>query len=183
VNSGGLAADLRPNRFLFVSGKYTHGEYSDDNEQDAFLGKAELRVWNKPYVKLYYNFYAAEWERQVDHGYFCPESFQAHTLGLYTGFEITPRLFCEMQGSTARERQDPTAENPAWFAAAGLRYRLASNWELALRGEYFDARPDEGNGANGYRRTTVFLSLTHNFGGTPGQARETSLPARPGVEY
>jgi hypothetical protein len=170
--------DLRPNRWLFFCGKGKHSWYSDDNEQRSFLGKAELRLLRNPYLKGYYNYYGSEWSHQYDHGYFDPESFQSHTLGLYTGVPLTPRLFCEAQASIAHEQQAGKIENPAYFSALGANYRLTSNWNLFARGEFFHALPDRNHDAGGYRVTILIFGLTHNFGGTPGQAAPETAASR-----
>ncbi len=179
TDSGSASVDLTPNRWLLFSGKYKQSDYSDDNEQHAFFGKAELRLFGKPYIKSYYNYYWSEWDHPFDHGYFAPASFQSHTLGLYTGFHLTPRLFCEAQSSVGYEQQEPAAENPVYFSALGANYRLTSNWNLFARSEFFHALPDRNHDTGGYRSTTVIFGLTHNFGGTPSQpATETPAPTR-----
>lgn len=179
VDNYSLSMDFKPNRWLLFSGKGMHGEYTDGNNQNSFLGKAELRLCSKPYAKLYYNYYWSEWDRQFDHGYFDPREFEAHTLGLYTGFSITDRLFFETQASVAFEHQEPYAENPSYFCAAGFNYRMTSNWNLFARAEAFQALPDHDHGSGGYRVGTLFFGITHNFGGTPDRPAEASQPTRP----
>ncbi|MEI8206960.1 MAG: hypothetical protein WCG03_08795, partial [Kiritimatiellales bacterium] len=169
MDSGSVSADFLPNRYLLFSGKGKYSDYSDNNEQKSFLGKAELRVWQKPYVKLYYNYYYSTWAEQYDHGYFNPDRYQSHTLGLYGGFNITERLFFETQASYGHEWQVPTADSPTYFAAAGFRYRIFENWQLVGRGEFFEASPDSDHNSGGYRDQMVFIGISHNFGEPSGE--------------
>jgi len=169
MDSGSASADFLPNRYLLFSGKYKYSSYSDNNEQSSFLGKAELRVCQKPYVKFYYNYYDSTWADQYDHGYFNPKRYHSHTLGLYTGFNITERLFFETQASYGHEWQVPNADNPTYFAAAGFRYRIVENWQLLGRSEFFEASPDSSHNSGGYRETMVFLGISHNFGEPSGE--------------
>lgn len=169
MDSGSVSADFLPNRYLLFSGKGKYSDYSDGNEQKSFLGKAELRVWQKPYVKLYYNYYFSTWAEEYDHGYFNPDRYQSHTLGLYSGFNITERLFFESQASYGHEWQVPSVNNPTCFAAAGFRYRIFENWQLLGRGEFFEASPDPDHNSGGYRDKMIFIGISHNFGEPSGE--------------
>ena len=57
-------------------------------------------------MKLYYNFYDSRWkDPDLNNGYFDPRSLLSHTLGVYTGIDITNKLFVEAKASGGYEFQ------------------------------------------------------------------------------
>ena len=179
TDSGSLSADFRPNRFWLFSAKYQRSEYSDTNEQNTVLAKVEYRLLRDPYVKLYYNYYYSDWAKQLYHGYFNPQSIRSHSLGVYASKNITEKLFAEGQLSAGHEHHNPIADQPTFYAGGGLVYRLSPRWLASLRGEYFEARPDNDSGSNGYRRKTIMLSITYNFGEAAPDRGTPSVAPRP----
>ena len=177
ADSGSISVDFRPDRFWFFAGRYKYSKYSDENVQNSFLGKAEYRFSGKPFAKLYYNYYFSDWTRQMNHGYYNPDVFQAHTLGVYSSAEVLPKLFVEGQASVGYEIIKPPSEHPTWYLAGGLVYRATENWAIALRGEYFRACPDANS--DGYWRKGVFLTVTYNFGEVGRPIPSAAQPARP----
>ena len=99
VNSGGASMDFRPNRYFFFSGSFKRGQYSDGNMQNIFLGKAECRILQKPFIKGYYNYYYSGWGKMMNTGYFNPHKMDSHSGGLYASKNLTDKLFAEGQGS------------------------------------------------------------------------------------
>lgn len=183
TNSASLSADLRPNRFWLFGAKYKRGYYTDENRQNQVLAKAEYRLNQKPYLKLYYNYYYSDWgEPELSHGYFNPRSINSHTLGFYSGVDLTDKLFAEAQVSGGYEFQkkpDPLhkiSNHPTCFVGGGLSYRLSGNWLLLARGEMFTAWPDHGQ--KSYIRKYVYLSLTYNFGANPPALRDATRTYR-----
>jgi hypothetical protein len=176
VNYRGLSVDFRPDRFWFFSSKYQRGDYNDGNAQNVVFSKAEYRLFHKPFVKAYYNYYFSDWKHQKDSGYFNPLSIASHSLGLYSGFYATKKLYVEAQGSLGYEYQNPVSDHPTNFYALGLQYRLTENWNFALRGEYFSAERD--NHSNGYSKRSAFASVTYNFGSSH-YVYEATSPSRP----
>lgn len=177
ANRGALSFDYKPNRFWFFSGKYSRGYFSDGNKDDTLLAKIEYRLNQTPFIKLYYNYYYADYSEQKFNGYFNPEWIQAHTLGVYASHRFTEKFFAEGQASVGYEAQDPGIRHPTYFAAAGLSYSIMDNWLISARAEYFDARPDMPS--KGYSRKALMLSLTYNFGGETTEIRNATVPARP----
>ncbi|MBP7216336.1 MAG: hypothetical protein KBA46_03520 [Candidatus Omnitrophica bacterium] len=187
TNSGSLSLDFRLNRFWFFNAKYRRSYFSDDNRQNAVSSKIEYRLLQKPFCKLYYNYYYSTMgEPDLSHGYFNPHSIKSHALGLYTGIDLTKRLFAEAQISGGFEFQRlrdalfPESNHPVFFAGGGLRYRLHEQWMLSGRAEFFSTRPDKHN-ENGYTRKYFSLSVTYNFGAQPQEAREGTQPYRPAM--
>lgn len=176
VKSGSFSADFRPDRWWFFSGKFKRGFYSDNNRQNSFLGKAEYAFSHNPYAKLYYNYYHSNFSAQLNHGYFNPWIINSHSLGLYSGKDITKKLFVEGQISAGYERQKPISNHPTSFASCGIKYRFTENWVADGRAEYFDARPDHGS--RGYNRRSFTLALTYNFGAEHSYMSGSS-PSRP----
>ncbi len=176
VNYGGFSMDFRPDRFWFFSAKYQRGSYNDNNTQDIVFSKVEYRLFHKPFIKAYYNYYFSDWKDQKDNGYFNPYSISSHSLGLYSGFNIAKKLFAELQGSYGYEQQNPNSDHPTCFAAFGLQYRLTQNWDFSVRGEYFSAEKDSHS--NGYSKRSILASITYNFGASH-YVYEATSPSRP----
>ena len=183
TNSPSLSVDFRPNRSWFFNAKYKRGFYTDDNSQNQFFGTMEYRLTQKPYVKLYYNHYYSSWgEPQLNHGYFNPRSLRSDMLGIYSGVDITKKLFLEGKASGGYEFQDkPDVSNkksnhPILFAAASLNYRLSENWLVSASGDFFTTWPD--NGQRSYQKRGAYLSFTYNFGAEPGTLQDATRPSR-----
>ncbi|MBN1872410.1 MAG: tetratricopeptide repeat protein, partial [Candidatus Omnitrophica bacterium] len=181
VDSGSLTADFRPNRWWYFSAKYKRGYYNDGNTQDTYLGKVEYRIHQDPYAKLYYNIYYSDWDAQKSHGYFNPYSIISHALGLYGSTNITKKLFIEGQSSIGYEFQNPPMSHPTYYAALGLNYRISEEWLMSLRGEYFNARPDEDTD-KGYDKRTAYLTLTYSGAEKPEREEISEKPEREGYE-
>ncbi|MFA6186780.1 MAG: tetratricopeptide repeat protein [Phycisphaerae bacterium] len=183
TDSVSFSTDFRLNRFWFISAKYKRSYYSDDNLQNQFFGTLEYRISHKPYVKLYYNYYYSDWAQQgLNHGYFSPASLSSHSVGLYTGIDITKKLFVEAKASGGYEfqrkpdDQHDISNHPTCYAAVSLNYRLADNWLLSLSGDYFTTWPDHG--LSSYQRKGVYISITYNFGTKPIGMRSATRPSR-----
>jgi tetratricopeptide (TPR) repeat protein len=183
TDSAAFSADFRLNRFWLINAKYKRSYYSDDNRQNQFSGALEYRLSHKPYVKLYYNYYYSEWEQHgLYHGYFDPSSLSSHTVGLYTGIDITKKLFVEAKASGGYEfqrkpnDQHEISNHPTCYAAASLNYRLADNWLLSVSSDYFTTWPDHG--MSSYQKKGAYISITYNFGTNPIGLRNATRPSR-----
>ncbi|MEI6862997.1 MAG: hypothetical protein WCK38_01160, partial [Candidatus Omnitrophota bacterium] len=177
VNSGGASVDFRPNRFLFLSGSFKRGQYSDGNMQNTVLAKAEYRLLQKPYVKGYYNYYYSGWGKMMDTGYFNPEKMDSHSGGLYVSSDLTDNLFWECQGSGGYEYQTPKAYHPTYFFGGTVNYKIGKNWTVSLHGETFRAFVDRNS--DGYSRQVVILAVTYNKGADTPELFRTTAPSRP----
>lgn len=179
VNTGSVSGDFRPNRFLFLSGKFSRGFYSDTNMQNTFLGKVEHRITTKPfYSKFYYNYYYSGWSKNMNHGYFNPRKIDSHAWGIYASKDLTKRLFVEAQGSVGYEYQTPKAYHPTYFMGMNVNYRIADNWIASLGGELFRAYTDPNS--NGYSKVGMMFSITYKMGaGEPEQAEFARSASRP----
>ena len=184
TNSPSLSLDFRPDRFWFFNLKYKRSYFSDDNRQNQIFGTAEYRLSNKPYIKLYYNYYYSSWgEPELNHGYFNPRSLRSHTLGIYTGLDLTSKLFVEAKVSGGYEFQrkpdnlHKKSDHPTCYTAASLNYRLTDNWLLSASGDFFTTWPDHGQ--RSYQKRGAYLSVTYNFGASPVYLRDATRPFRP----
>lgn len=178
VDSGVLSVDLRPDRFWLFSSKYKRGSYSDGNTQDTVFSRVEFRLrQTTPYVKLYFNDYFSRWGEQKDSGYFNPHSIHSDAIGIYSSWQMRPRLFAEGQTSVGFETQDPKSNHPTYFSAVGLAYQFQPDWSVSLRGEYFDAQ--DSNPAKDYSKYTIWLGVRYNFGQEPQRVYEGQQPQRP----
>jgi len=183
TNSPSLSVDFRPNRFWFFNVKYKRSYFTDDNRQDQVFSTIEYRLSHKPYIKLYYNYYYSDWgEPELNHGYFNPRSLRSHSLGAYTGLDITSKLFIEAKASGGYEFQrkpdisHKKSDHPTCYAAASLNYRLTNNWLLSASGDFFTTWPDHGQ--RSYQKRGAYLSLTYNFGASPVGLRDATRPYR-----
>jgi len=183
TNSPSLSADFRPNRFWLFNLKYKRSYFSDDNRQNQIFSKIEYRLCQKPYLKLFYNYYYSSWgEPELSHGYFNPRLLESHSLGLYTGVVLTKRLFVEAKASGGYEfqrkpdNQHKKSDHPTCYAAASLNYRLADNWLLTASGDFFTTWPDHQQ--RSYQKRGAYLSLTYNFGASPVAMQEAVRPYR-----
>ncbi len=183
TDSPSISVDFKPNRFWFFNLKYKRSYFNDDNRQDQIFTKIEYRFSHKPFIKLYYNYYYSGWsEPELDHGYFNPRSLRAHSLGAYTGLEITPRLFFEAKASGGYEfqrqpdNQHKKSDHPTAYIAASFNYRLGRNWLISAFGDFFTTWPDHGQ--RSYQKRGAYLSLTYNFGAAPLLSGNTTLPYR-----
>jgi tetratricopeptide (TPR) repeat protein len=177
VNSGGVSADFRPNRFLFLSGSVKRGLYSDGNTQNTFFGKAEYRLMQKPYVKAYYNYYYSGWGKVMNTGYFNPIKMDSHAGGLYVSSDMTKNLFWECQGSGGYEYQTPKAYHPTYFFGGTINYKIGKDWTISLHGDTFKAFVDPNS--QGYSRQVVILAITYNKGAEAPELFRTTAPSRP----
>jgi hypothetical protein len=103
-------------------------------------------------------------------------------LGLYTGVDLTKKIFIEAKASGGYEFQNKpnaqTAESnhPTCYLAASLNYRLSYNWLISTSGDFFTTWPDHG--LRSYQKRGVYLSITYNFGVNPGTLRDATRPYR-----
>lgn len=183
TNSPSISIDFRPDRFWFFNVKYKRSYFSDDNRQNQISSKIEYRLLQKPYIKLYYNYYYSDWgEPELSHGYFDPRSIRSHTLGAYSGLELTKRLFIEGKASGGYEFQSKPdvnhkkSDHPTFYTAASLNYRLADSWLVSASGDFFTTWPDHGE--RSYQKRGAYLSLTYNFGVSPVVLRDATRPYR-----
>ncbi|MFA5089388.1 MAG: tetratricopeptide repeat protein, partial [Candidatus Omnitrophota bacterium] len=178
TNSGSISFDLKPDRFWLVSSKYKRSHYSDGNDQNTIFSKVEYRLWQKPYLKLFYNFYYSDWADQTQNGYFNPSSIYSNTGGLYGSAHLGKRVFWEAQASMGYEKQDPKQSRPTYYASTSLNYALFRGVALFTRAEYFLAKDTNPN--KRYSKRTIWFGLTYSFGeGAPGRQYEAQQPQRP----
>jgi len=185
-NSGSLSTDFRPNRFWHFYAKFQHTSISDKNTQNLATAKAEYQLIKKqPWVSLYYDFFGFKMsEPDMWNGYFNPRFIHTHSLGVSAGFNVTKRLYLDFKTSGGYEFLKPggspasTVAHPSYFIGGGASYNLTDSLAFSMRGEFFDARPDQNN-ENGYSKKTFYFLLTYNFGTAPGQFREPSASSRP----
>ena len=183
TNSPSLSIDFKPDRFWFFNLKYKRSYFSDDNRQNQISSKIEYRLSQKPYIKLFYNFYYSSWgEPELSHGYFDPRALSSHALGAYTGLDLTKRLFLEAKASGGYEFQRKVdsehkkSNHPTFYTAASLNYRLTENWLISASGDFFTTWPD--NGQRSYQKRGGYLSMTYNFGASPVVLRDATRPYR-----
>ncbi|MEI8348919.1 MAG: tetratricopeptide repeat protein [Candidatus Omnitrophota bacterium] len=183
TNSPSLSIDFKLNRFWFFNVKYKRSYFSDDNRQNQIFSRIEYRFSQKPYIKLYYNYYDSTWgEPEISHGYFDPRSLRSHALGVYTGIDFTKKLFLEAKTSGGYEFQrkpdnaHKKSDHPTYSAAASLNYRLTDNWLLSASGDFFTTWPDHGQ--RSYQKRGAYLSVTYNFGANPATLRDATRPSR-----
>ena len=183
TNSPSISIDFRPDRFWFFNLKYKRSYFSDDNRQNQISSKVEYSLSQKPYIKLYYNYYYSDWgEPELSHGYFDPRSIRAHSVGVYSGIELTKKLFIEGKASGGYEFQrkpdvnHKKSDHPTFYTAASLNYRLMDNWLISASGDFFTTWPDHGQ--RSYQKRGAYLSLTYNFGASPVALRDATRPYR-----
>jgi tetratricopeptide (TPR) repeat protein len=183
TNSGSLSVDLKPDRFWLFGAKYKRSYYSDDNTQDQVMSKVEFRLSQKPYVKLFYNKYYSAWgEPELNHGYFNPVTLRSHVLGLYTGIDVTPRLFLEAKAAGGYEFQRKTdnahkvSNHPLGYGWLSANYRMTPSWLVTASGDYFTTWPDHGQ--RSYQKRGAYLAFTYNFGATHDASRNAGRPYR-----
>ena len=183
TNSPSISIDFRPDRFWFFNLRYKRSYFSDDNRQNQIFGTTEYRLSHKPYIKLYYNYYYSSWaEPELNNGYFNPRSLSSHALGVYTGFDLSRKMFVEAKASGGYEFQrkpdnlHKKSDHPTAYVAASLNYRLADNWLLTASGDFFTTWPDHGQ--RSYQKRGAYLSLTYNFGVSPVYVQGAARPSR-----
>ena len=177
ANSGSISFDLKPNRYWLFSSKYKRSHYSDKNNQNTVFSKVEYRLWQKPFLKLYYNFYYSDWADQTNNGYFNPNSIFSNTGGIYASTNLGKKIFWENQASMGYEVQDPKQSRPTYYASTNLNYALTHSVSLFGRAEYFLA--DDTNPSKRYSKGTLWFGLTYSLGGVPGRQHEAQQPQRP----
>ena len=178
ANSGSISFDLKPNRYWFFSSKYKRSHYSDKNNQNTIFTTAEYRLWQKPFLKLYYNFYYSDWADQTNNGYFNPKSIYSNTGGVYGSTTLWKKLFWENQLSMGYEVQNPKQSRPTYYASTSLNYSLPHGVGLFGRAEYFLA--DDTNPSKRYSKGTLWFGLTYSLGGgIPGKQHEAQQAQRP----
>jgi len=183
TNSPSISMDFKPDRFWFFNLKYKRSYFSDDNRQNQVSGKVEYRLTHKPYLKVFYNYYYSGWgEPELSHGYFNPRKLSSHTLGLYSGVDITSRVFMEVKSSGGYEfqrkpdLQHKKSDHPVFYVASSLNYRVTDNWLISASGDYFTTWPDHGQ--RSYQKRGAYLSVTYNFGASPVGLRDATRPYR-----
>lgn len=183
TNSPSISLDFKPNRFWFFNVRYKRSYFSDDNRQNQIFSKIEYRLSQKPYLKLYYNYYYSGWgEPELSHGYFNPRTLTSYALGLFSGLDLTRKLFIEAKAAGGYEFQrkpdnlHKKSDHPTCYAAASLNYRLTDNWLLSTYGDYFTTWPDHGQ--RSYQKRGAYLSITYNFGASPIGLRDATRPSR-----
>jgi len=178
ADSGSISFDLKPNRFWLFSSKYKRSHYNDKNDQNTVFNKLEYRLWQKPYLKLYYNFYYSDWANQANHGYFNPVSIFSNTGGIYGSAHLGKKLFWENQLSMGYEVQKPKQSRPTYYASSGFNYSLPYGLGLFTRAEYFLAK--DTNPSKRYSKGTIWFGLTYSLGGgAPGKQHEAQQAQRP----
>lgn len=177
ADSGSISFDLKPNRFWLFSSKYKRSHYNDQNDQNTIFSKAEYRLWQKPYLKLYYNFYYSDFADQKNNGYFNPRSIFSNTGGIYGSTNLGKKLFWETQLSMGYEVQNPKQSRPTYYASTSFNYSLTRSVGLFSRAEYFLAK--DTNPSKRYSKGTIWFGFTYSFGGTPGKQHEAQQAVRP----
>ena len=170
----------KPDRMWMFSASKEYGEYSDDNQKETTLLVGEFRVKQTPYLKLYYNYYRGEWDKDVS-GYFSPLEFYSETLGVYLAKRFTAKHYGYVQASLGKEHHGEGAHVhvPNSYVAGGFTYRVRNNWKLQVNASYFDSDSDEERNHDGYRETYVGASISRAFGGYIGKLMQPEIQATP----
>jgi len=91
--------DFRPDRFWFFNLKYKRSYFNDDNRQNQVFGTAEYRSLLSHLLSFITITIIQLGEPELSHGYLIPVPISSHALGLYTGLDITKKLFIEAKAS------------------------------------------------------------------------------------
>jgi hypothetical protein len=103
-------------------------------------------------------------------------------LGIYSGLDLTKKLFIEAKASGGYEFQrKPDTEHkksnhPTCYVATSLNYRILDNWFVSASGDFFTTWPDHGQ--RSYQKKGAYLSVTYNFGASPVLLRDATRPYR-----
>ncbi|MBF0121810.1 MAG: tetratricopeptide repeat protein [Candidatus Omnitrophica bacterium] len=189
TNSGSLSVDFRPNRFWLFGTKYKRGYYSDHNDQDQVFSNAEYRLMQKPFIKIFFNDYYSDWgEPELRHGYFNPRTLRSDTLGLYSGIDVTNKLFVEAKAAGGYEFQKKSdtqhkiSNHPLCYGWLSINYRATDSWLLTASTDYFTTWPDHDQ--RSYQKRGAYLSVTYNFGANHVGLKEAGRPSRSaGAEF
>jgi tetratricopeptide (TPR) repeat protein len=134
INS--LSMEIRPDRLTRAYVSVGRAAYNDGNRANIEQAEYERQVGARPRVYLGVRTYAANYQQQLDNGYFSPNSFRA--------LEATGRLESrgdrlwgyDIHGSYGREWASGAMGDTASVLGATVRYRLSRATQLEL---FYDA--------------------------------------------
>jgi hypothetical protein len=148
--------DVTPDRQTRLTTRLNASSYSDGNRRLGGQLEAERRVWPRRNLFLGARYTAAHYAKQLDNGYFNPQSYWQLVATAHLYGRVGSRLFYDVDGTYGREDSVPGGRKPSSSGSLRLTYQVKQRLEIQAHHSFFSTR-QEANG--GFSRRTTGLSL------------------------
>lgn len=158
----GLSADFTPTERQRYTLRLARAAYSDGNARRDAQVEAEYRWRTHPDAWVGVRHTRFDFDRQLDHGYFNPLSFEATQLTLRALWRPDGRDGrWEVAAGVAlgRERADPDGSKPARDGSLRVGWRVDVHTRLEARVQRFSSLASSG----GFARTTAGVNLERTW--------------------
>lgn len=158
----GLSADFTPTERQRYTLRLARAAYSDGNARRDAQVEAEYRWRTHPDAWVGVRHTRFDFDRQLDHGYFNPLSFEATQVTLRAAWRPDgPQGRWDITAAVAagREHARPDGSKPARDGSLRLGRRVDVNTRLEARVQRFSSLASSG----GFARTTVGVSLERTW--------------------
>jgi tetratricopeptide (TPR) repeat protein len=151
-----FSMDVTPTERTVVTTRFNWGRYSDGNRREWGQVDAQRKLWGRPSLFVGARYTAFGFSRNLDNGYFNPNSYHSGAATVHLYGHVRKRLEYDMDGSVGMERADPGGRKPLTAGSARLRYRLSDRLFLEGRYEAFSSRQAS---SGGFSRQTAEVML------------------------
>lgn len=158
----GLSADFTPNERQRHTLRLARADYSDGNVRRDAQFETEYRWRTHPDAWIGMRHTRFDFDRQLDHGYFNPRSFEATQVTLRAAWRHAgPQGRWDVTAAMAagQEHARPEGSKPARDGSLRVGWRADAHTRLEARVQRFSSLASSG----GFARTTVGLNLERTW--------------------
>lgn len=151
-----FSADYIPYELTRYTLRLKQGFYSDDNRQSWGQLELEHRILNNPRIFLGWRFTLFDFSRQLDNGYFNPDSYLSNSITFKSYGPVKKGLHYNLSGSVGFEQADPDDGRFIWDAWFRLNYWVTEAMEIEGSLGYFSSATAS---SGGFERGIAGLAL------------------------
>jgi hypothetical protein len=160
AESVGASIDYTPTDDLRFTIRAGGSFYSDTNDRESGEAEAIWRVRSQPTVEIGVRASAFSFSKQLNNGYFNPDTYSSGEAMVRLQTDLTDRLNVEAAASAGVENSTPGGNKPLVKTSLQFVYRLVENWSLDGGISYFSSQQSN---SSGFARTSYTLGLHYRF--------------------
>jgi len=151
-----LSVDLLPDEKTRLTGRINWGDYTDGNSRTWGQAEFERRLWNRPKFYVGWRYTTFDFEKELDNGYFNPNTYNANALTLRTTGDLRKKLTYNFDGYYGVEDSNPGDDQPIWGASSLVTWTPVRRVELQGGYGYFSSATAS---SGGFARGTALAGL------------------------
>ncbi len=151
-----LSADFIPDEKTRLTGRINWGDFTDGNSRTWGQAEFERRVWNHPKLFAGWRYTTFDFTKELDNGYFNPNTYNANAFTLRTTGDIRRKLTYNFDGYYGVEDSNPGDDQVIWGASSNVTWSPVRRVEFQGGYGYFSSSTAS---SGGFSRGTALAGL------------------------